>query len=548
MGGRELDTVRADVLVIGCGAAGARAAYEAKRHAPSREVVLIHTGGPGAHGSSGLTASESLGLNAPLDLAHDHDDPAAYLDDMLATGVGLADEKLCRVVAGESAERVRELMALGVRFDGDDSPRPKRLSGCTHARSLTVGGSTGKAMVAALLKGCRREGVRVLPGVRAARLITDDDGAVVGALGLHRRRSVAIQAQATVLATGGAGRLFSRNVNVASTSGDGWGMALRCGARLKNVEFFQIGPGLVWPPGKMIVHSSLWKLRPVLRNGRGEEFLGRYCPAGVSAAEVLDLKAMSFPFSVRTPAMYLDIAMHKELLAGRGTEHGGLYLDLTHVPEETFRRTLPWTYEAIKKMGVDLSRAPVEIAPLVQNFNGGVEIDEHGYVGVPGLWACGEVTGGVHGADRPGGNNLADTQVFGYRAGVAAARHAEQVGRPVSGCQRAADVMHLASAETRVLRRLAVAAYESLGVVRTASGLERLLEEIAAARVARRRLSPLADDRLTALEAIAVAALTRAESRGTHYREDYPQTDAALAHPSVVTRAIDSGRLSARCS
>ena len=210
-------------------------------------------------------------------------------------------------------------------------------------------------------------------------------------------------------------------------------MAYRAGARLINMEFFQVGPAVFNAPLKFIIHSHMWRLRPRLTNVLGEEFLPRYCPAGIDPAEVLDLKAMSYPFSVRTDAKYLDIAIFKEVMAGRGTPSGGVFFDVTHVDRDTLLARAPITYETLLKAGIDLARDRIEVGLVVQNFNGGILIDADGFTGVEGLYAAGEVTGGVHGADRPGGNNLIDTQVFGYRAGRAAADCAANGGRRAAG-------------------------------------------------------------------------------------------------------------------
>lgn len=538
-----MEEYRTDVLVIGGGAAGARAAYEAKRHFPGLKVSLVTSGRFGASGSSALVASESLGINAPLDLAQDGDSLEAYLKDMLDTGLGLADSTLCEVIARESADRIRELMELGVKFDGHPSPVPKKLSGCTKARSLTADGATGKAILSALKAACGRLGVEVREGWRAIDLIRRGGG-VRGACFLSVRTGalVAILAKATVLATGGAGRLFAVNVNPPGLEGDGWAMALRAGAKLTNLEFFQVGPGVVWPRIKFIIHSFIWRLRPKLKNAAGEEFLSRYCPPEIDPQEVVDLKSMSYPFSVRTSAMYLDIAMFKEIMEGRGTPQGGVYLDFTHVPAEKIQSTAPATRSVFLKAGVDITQQPIQIAPVVQNFNGGVAIDVDGFTGVEGLWAAGEVSGGVHGADRPGGNNLTDTQVFGYRAGVAAARWAasqhEAYLRP--GDLEAPSCRSVAS-ERQVAARLEDLYYRYLTIVRNEAGLRRVLDEIAKVRrdFKDRGMSLFLSNRLLVGEAIALSALARKESRGTHYREDYPARNPSFDRTFKVAMGPD---------
>ncbi|AFV12588.1 putative L-aspartate oxidase [Thermacetogenium phaeum DSM 12270] len=541
---KSMVELKCDVLVIGGGAAGSRAAYEAKRRHPELNVTLVVAGKYGLSGSTNLIASESLGINAPFNYMGDGDSPEVYLQDMLETGGGLSDPVLCRVIAEEACARIEELMALGLQFDSRDGrPVQRKLSGCTKARSLTCGGSTGREIVAVLKKANAAIGVNVLENARILDLVQDDNGRVCGAVGLVGEEPLHVSAGAVVLATGGAGRAFRKNVNPPTVEGDGWAMAYRAGARLVNMEFFQIGPAVVKPRIKFIIHSHMWRLRPKLTNALGEEFLGRYCPTGVDVGEVVDAKAMSYPFSVRTIAMYLDIAIFKEILEGRGTPDDGIIFDVTHAGEEVLRVKAPITYEFLKNAGVDLARETIELGLVVQNFNGGVLIDADGFTGVEGLYAAGEVTGGVHGSDRPGGNNLIDTQVFGYRAGRKAAeaalcfkekgtcRHAPK-GLPVK-----IEGVSPQAGEEAILEKSAYLYYRELTVVRRAQGLKKVLEFIDAQK--RQAQSQMLINRLLVGEILASAALAREESRGTHYREDFPATGSDWVKRLVVYRGPD---------
>lgn len=167
---------------------------------------------------------------------------------------------------------------------------------------------------------------------------------------------------------GGAGAIFPHNINHASLRGDGFAMAYRAGAQLTNMEFFQIGPGVVFPKFHFILHSHMWNFCPRLRNARGEEFMETYLPEGISKEEVLALKSMSFPFSVRTHAKYLDISISKELIEGRGTENGGVFFDVNHIPEDQLKAKAPITYETFLRRGVDLCKESIEIAPPGSKF------------------------------------------------------------------------------------------------------------------------------------------------------------------------------------
>ena len=455
----------------------ARAAFEAKRAHPALDVVMAVSGGFGTSGSTNLIASESLGINAPFNYLGDGDSPEVFYADMLETGAGLADPALCRIIAHEACARVEELSALGVRFDEEGGrPVQRKLSGCTKARSLTCGGSTGREIVRVLKERIVGLGVRTYEHMRVLDLATDDGGRVRGALALAGGETCFIRARAVILASGGAGRIFKHHVNPPSLEGDAWSMAYRAGARLVNMEFFQIGPAIFNAPLMFIIHSHMWRLQPRLTNVSGEEFLPRYCPPGITPREVIDLKAMSYPFSVRTAAKYLDMAIFREVMEGRGTPSGAVYFDVTHAGRDTLMARAPVTYETMMRAGIDLSRDRIEVGLVVQNFNGGILIDGDGATGIEGLYAAGEASGGVHGADRPGGNNLIDTQVFGYRAGRAAADYAAAGEKDPRQPVRERTLPPPSAQDLSIIRESEALYSSNLTIIRTGEGLREVLD------------------------------------------------------------------------
>ncbi len=526
------ETIHTDVLVVGGGGAGSRAAYEAKLLAPELDVLIAVEGKWGKSGSTVWKASETLGINAPLNTANDGDNPQVFLEDIIRTGMGASNPKLAEIIAGESSSRINELIALGAEFDrADGKIVQKKLSGCTRARSLSKGGETGRTIVAVLKKAALQKGVKAIEDIKVLDLISKD-GEVWGVKALKGNRQIDILAGAVILATGGAGALFPHNVNHPSLRGDGYAMAYRAGAVLTNMEFIQIGPGVVFPKIDFIIHSHMWRFAPRLRNTLGEEFLDKYLPMGISRGEVLSLKAMSFPFSVRTDAKYVDIAMYKEISEGRGTTHGGVFFDVNHISESQLKEKAPITFKTFLDIGVNLHTDTIEIAPLVQNFNGGIKIDEDAATNLPGLFAVGEVSGGVHGADRPGGNNLTDTQVFGYRGGRAAPAFA--LKRKKSSVFKV-DNVELENKKIK-LQTIYDAMDKALMIVRRKEQLLALLDAIQDFRQQNSMLDVGSDNALLNAEMFARSALAREESRGTHYREDFPETRPEFAKPSFVSK------------
>lgn len=515
--------IECDVLVIGGGGAGARAALEAKRR--GAEVCLVTKGKFGETGSTNFIASETLGINAAFGYGDERDNPEVHLKDTIETGLGVCNEKMAKILAYEACDRIKELIGIGMEFDKNDKIKQKKLSGCTYPRSLSFKGSTGRKIVYTLKNEIIREGIEIFEDTRILDIIMEGKR-VAGALG-YSKDLLIFKTKSIILACGGAGGIFSKNVNPRDLTGDGYALGYKAGASLVNMEFIQVGPGLVFPKIKFIIHSYIWRFKPKLYNSLGEEFLGRYCD---NPEKVLELKAMSFPFSVRTEAKYLDIAVFKEIIEGRGTENGGIYLDVRHVSKEDLEEKAPVTYNTILDDGVDIANERVEIAPLVQTFNGGVSINERTETDIEGLFAAGETAGGVHGADRPGGNSLIDCQVFGRRAGLFAYEYSKNkkfgeiknIDEKISRYSKEGEYFNI--------EKIKELFWRNLTIIRNENGLKEVLRRINSLKnenigFGDPNKNSDFENMLIVGEIIAKAALARKESRGTHYREDYPHMD-----------------------
>jgi succinate dehydrogenase / fumarate reductase flavoprotein subunit len=403
-------------------------------------------------------------------------------------------------------------------------------------------------------------GFHVYMECAVTRLLRDGDR-VCGAFGYWREqgRFVVFKAKAVVLATGGIGKAWRITSNSWECTGDGMALAYDAGAELQDMEFVQFHPtGMVWPPGVrgILVTEAVRGEGGVLRNRLGERFMERYDP------EQVDLSTRDV----------VARAIYTEVREGRGTEHGGAFLDISHKPAEYVKRKLPGMYHQFLELAdVDITKGPMEVGPTCHYMMGGVRVDaETASSTVPGLFAAGEVAAGLHGANRLGGNSLSDLVVFGRRAGLAAAAHANRAG---AGSPGAAQVEEAAremlvfferpegESPYAIQRDLEGTMHDLVGIFRNKEDLERGLEKLReleeraeGVRVEGSRLfNPgwhLARDlksMLTVSEAVARSALAREESRGAHSRTDFPKTDPEWGRRNiVVARAEDGMRLSER--
>jgi len=556
------ETIEADVVVVGGGGAGLRAAYDAA--AAGARTILVLKGRLTASGATAFGVAELAGFSVPDGAGDPLDSPDVLFDDIMRVGQGCSDPRLVRVLADEAVSAASDLERWGVEFVldpktgkplaamGDFASRPRNRKIYHHGKPITV----------ALKNEIQKLGVTVIQRTVVLGLLRSERG-VDGVLGLTAEgKLLRINAGATVLATGGAGQLFERSLSPPDVTGDGYAFGYRAGAELANMEFMQAGFGTIKPALNMIM-TWFWAFNPKFIDGDGKPVLDNMLPPGVTSQQVMKAKVKHYPFSASDDSKWLEIAAKKAIDAGRVTDLGGFRLDLRDVDESVLAPgsdlALMWpiTKQWLLKKRVDVTREALEIGLFGHAVNGGLVISEHCETTVPGLFAVGETAGGPYGADRLGGNMLLNTQVFGKRAG----RRAAEVGRargsprPDGATLPEIDVLFRASGSIparEALQRVKTAMSRGVLVVRTEKGLARandeleaLREEITADRFQADNVMQLTDlcEAINLIDVgtlMIAAARLRKETRGSHYREDYPHTDAQWAQP-VIIRKTGSG-------
>ncbi len=537
--------LRCDVLVIGAGAAGLRAAVGAA--GAGQRALVVDRGEPGQAGASVSAASDWMAYGAAFGHRDPEDSPAQHATDILLKGGLCLRPELARRIAEDAPARLRDIEQYGGAFDRapDGTYLQVHSDGATYARACGRGADTGPMMVRALLAEARRRGVETRAALQLVDLLLSSDGAVAGALFASAdNQLLPVHAKATVLATGGDGALFEFNALPPGMYGAGYAAALRAGARLANMEFIQIGP-CISHPVKFALSGVFWRLNRRITNGAGDEFLPSATPQAIDLEAALHIKGHSFPFTVRNDSVYIDVAIFREIVAGRGGPHGGVLMDITPTPRAEIEQRAAVPLGHLLERGLDIRESPFEFAPSVQHCNGGVLIDETAATDLPGLFAAGEAAGGQHGADRPGGNALADSQVFGAIAGESAARWASEQGfTEPAGEIRAPGTAASGRDAAELLRELGRVMWRSCTVVREAAGLSEARARVSALaeEPAAGSLAELLDlrDALQVAGAHLRCAAARAESRGTHFRSDCPNTvDPDWAVVQMVRAAED---------
>jgi succinate dehydrogenase / fumarate reductase flavoprotein subunit len=578
-----LETHEHDVLVIGAGGAGLRAAIEASAQGASVGLVCKSLLGK-AH-----TVMAEGGIAAALAHLDPQDGWETHFRDTMKGGSFLNHWRMAQVHAQEAPDRVRELEQWGAVFDRTPDGRilQRAFGGHTWKRLAHVGDRTGLEMIRTLQDKGVHQGLDVYMECTIIRLFTDG-GRISGALGYWRDsgRFVIFKAKAVVLATGGIGKAYKVTSNSWEYTGDGQSLAYEAGAELIDMEFFQFHPtGMVWPPGVqgLLVTEGVRGEGGILRNSKGERFMWRYLPESRrheyaadedEARRWLEASVAGKQSEARRPPELstrdnVARAIYTEVKEGRGSPHGGVFLDISYLPADRVKRKLPSMHmQFLELADVDITKGPMEVGPTAHYMMGGVRVEpDTGAATVSGLYAAGEAAAGLHGANRLGGNSLSDLLVFGRRAGAAAASYAKSVTTPL----RIPD--DEVAAETRSMlepfeRTEGEGPYELLdalqkcmgtyvGIFREEKDLEAGLAELEKlkARVARVRVTGsreynpgwhLARDLRNLLivsEALTRGALLRRESRGAHARLDFTGPDPALGSVNMCARRSAGGML-----
>jgi len=563
------ETHEHDVLVIGAGGAGLRAAIEASAAGVSVGLVCKSLLGK-AH-----TVMAEGGVAAALAHMDPQDGWQTHFMDTMKGGSFLNHWRMAQLHAQEAPDRVRELEQWGALFDRTPDGRilQRAFGGHTWKRLAHVGDRTGLEMIRTLQDKGVHAGLDVYMECTVTRLLKDGDR-IAGALGYWREsgRFVVFRAKAIVIATGGIGKAYRVTSNSWEYTGDGQALAYDAGAELIDMEFVQFHPtGMVWPPGVMglLVTEGVRGEGGILRNSKGERFMWKYLPDArrheyaendEEARQWVEATVAGQQSKARRPPELstrdnVARAIYTEVKEGRGTPHGGAFLDISYLPAERVKRKLPSMYHQFMELAdVDITKTAMEVGPTTHYMMGGLRVEPDTQAAtVPGLFAAGEAAAGLHGANRLGGNSLSDLLVFGRRAGAAAAAYARKLaGAPsVNDAEIEAETREMLAPFERgqgenpydVHRALQDVMDRLVGIFRVQADLERALSELHALKLraasvrveGTRMFNPgwhLARDlqnMLVVSEAITRSAALRKESRGAHSRLDYPGQDPALS-------------------
>ena len=568
---QNLQKLKYDVVIVGAGGAGLRAAVEA-REAGLRVAIICKSLFGKAH-----TVMAEGGAAASMGNANSNDNWMVHFRDTMRGGKFLNHYRMAELHAKESPDRIWELEMWGALFDRTKEGKisQRNFGGHEYPRLAHVGDRTGlelirtmqQKIVALQQKDGRETGdMEANLKVYAEFTVTEivkENGKVAGVYGYYRENGdeILFEAPAVVIATGGVGKAFKITSNSWEGTGDGHALALKAGANLKDMEFLQFHPtGMVWPPSVrgILVTESVRGEGGVLTNNKGERFMFNYIPdvfkdKYATTEEEADRWYEDQDNNRRPPELLprdeVARAINAEVKAGRGTEHGGVFLDVSkRLSAEVIKKRLPSMWHQFYELaGVDITKEPMEVGPTCHYVMGGVDVepDTAAAIGVPGLFAAGEVAGGMHGSNRLGGNSLSDLLVFGRRAGAAAADYAKSNGaNPVSDATLAAAADRIEAPFKNsggenaysLHAELQEVTHNLVGIIRTGAEVKEAIAKIADIRARSQKVSVAGDRKfnpgfhlafdldnmLLVAESTAKSAILREESRGGHTRDDFP--------------------------
>lgn len=514
------EEIKTDVLVIGGGAAGLTAALEAKNLGLDATVVA-----KSKVGRSGNTIVAGTGMAVLMGGPVSEDSYEIFERDTLASGKAINDPDMVKQYLKGSPEIVEKLTAYGVvlrKLDG--RLMKKRAPGHSVARSLTTDFSKlpyltrGLSLTLPLLNCAEKSGIRIIDFAPVIKLL-QKDGAVAGAVAVHKKEEkiLVFRTNRVILAAGGGGRIFSRSNNTFDITGDAYALAYEAGATLRDMEFVQFYPTMMFSPIKVTISSPLFGEGAFLRNARGERFMERYDPAADMATR-----------DIMTRAMF------NEVREGRG-EQGNIFMDCRHLSKEMLIAKFAELLRLLSKADIDPLKDLIPISPATHFFMGGIAVDNQCRTSLPGLLACGEAVGGLHGANRLGGNALSEAFVFGAVAGRQAADGFRKEAVAEVEIEALMPFQKGDIAISELKRMLRQTAWTHLSIIRDQDCVQKAKEELnrIEASLDRANLQSVYDlvdfyelkGMVTTARMIAHCSIERKESRGAHFRSDFPETD-----------------------
>ncbi len=543
-----------DILIIGAGGAGLRAAIAGFDSGVRVTVVTKSLLGK-AH-----TVMAEGGIAASLGNLDNKDNWEVHFNDTVVEGVYISNWRMAELLAREAPDRVYELEHYGALFDRTPEGKiSQRAFGAhTYRRLCHVGDRTGLELIKTLEDQVLHRDIKFFDELYITKLLKKGDR-VIGAVGikLNSGEFYAFRAKAVIVATGGCGKIYKVTSNSWESTGDGLGLAFNAGAELMDMEMIQFHPtGMVYPPGVrgLLVTEGVRGDGGILLNSEGERYMLRYSPKK-KELDARDIVAR---------------ANYAEIMAGRGTPHGGVYLDISHKGADYIKTKLPSMYAQFKDFaGVDITKEKMEVAPTVHYQMGGIKVDpDTTKTNVEGLFAAGEVASGLHGANRLGGNSLADILVFGRRSGLGAAEYTKKATlEEPSKSDIEAEIARVKSYMRddgrnpyEIIEELSANMSDNVGIIRTETNLQKALIKILELKSSAPKVGVRGDlkynkgllacleipNMLTAAEAVVRGAMTRKESRGAHARSDYPKKDPNLKKNIIYKKSGDEMKLELR--